>query len=144
MRLDILNNLFFLTALYQDSVIIIDGLTKVTTTTICCSPLKSLTCVIELASSRMAYLLGDWTEELDNSSLTIGLLLGRWSESPVRPKSSSFTRVKKPNPNKYRLQLAAIPLLDPAHVKEEKARLFPCPSSIIPLNAHLWTFFFLL
>jgi hypothetical protein len=82
----------------------------------------------ELASSRVACLLGDWTEEPDYSSLAIGLLLGRWGESPVRPKSLS---PKKKKPNNYRLQLAAIPLLDPAHVKEEKARFFslPLPSS---------------
>lgn len=93
--------------------------------------IESLTCVIELASSWVAYLLGDWTEELDNSSLAIRLLLGRWRESPV----SSIYQGQKLKSNKYRLQLAAIPLLDPVYVQAEKARFFF--SHIDTLIAHL-------
>lgn len=62
----------------QDSIVIIDGLTKVVPVITDWQKQKILNKVLELASSRMASLLGYWTQEPDYCFVTVGVFPGRW------------------------------------------------------------------
>lgn len=100
-------------------MIIIDGLTKV-----CRS--RRVVCYVnihyfpELASPRLANLLGRWSEEFGDCAFSIRLVPRRRGKPPVRfNMSTSYIR----SHHHPRMQLAAISLLEPSRVALEKVHV---------------------
>ena len=105
----------------NDSVVIIDGLTKVSTYNLLHSFAYILS--LELASPWLACVLGRRTQESHHRSLAVRIFLRWWCQPPVSITTFSH-RLRHPDYRRtLRMQLAAIDLVQPDRVAQEKLAL---------------------